>query len=312
MTTKAARIPDDRSDFMTESLRPRRSALYIPGSNNRGLDKGRSIPADVLILDLEDAVAPEDKPNARAAVASAVNAHAYEPREVVVRVNGLDTPWIGADIVALAGAPPDAILVPKVSRVEDVQRAKSALQAAQTPRGVALWVMIETPLGVLNAKEIAASAADPDAEIAAMVIGTNDLGKETGTRIQPGRALMLPWLAQILAAGRAFGLAVLDGTYIDLDDTDGLRSECRQGRDLGMDGKTLIHPKQVPIANEVFSPSADDLAWAREVIAAFSAPENIDKAVIKAGGRMIERLHERMAQRILKVADEIERIERAS
>jgi citrate lyase subunit beta/citryl-CoA lyase len=290
---------------MPESLRPRRSALYIPGSNYRGLDKGRSIAADVLILDLEDAVLPEQKQDARAAVAAAVGVRAYGRREVVVRVNGLDTPWIASDIAAAATSHPDAILVPKISRVDDIRRARAALNAAQAPRELALWVMIETPLGVLNAQAIAANALGPGAEITAMVIGTNDLSKETGTRIQPGRTLMLPWLTQVLAAGRAFGLAVLDGTHIDLDDMDGFRAECEQGRDLGMDGKTLIHPKQVPIANEVFAPSPEEIVWARKVIAAFRAPENADKAVIMAGGRMLERLHERMARRILDVANEL-------
>jgi citrate lyase subunit beta / citryl-CoA lyase len=297
---------------MPESLRPRRSALYIPGSNYHGLDKGRSIAADVLILDLEDAVLPEQKRDARAAVAAAVGVHAYGRREVVVRVNGLDTPWIASDIAAAATSRPDAILVPKISRVDDIRRARAALNAAQAPRELALWVMIETPLGVLNAQAIAANALGPGTEIAAMVIGTNDLSKETGTRIQPGRALMLPWLTHVLAAGRAFGLAVLDGTHIDLDDMDGFRAECEQGRDLGMDGKTLIHPKQVPIANEVFAPSPEEIVWARKVIAAFRAPENADKAVIMAGGRMLERLHERIARRILDVANELRAIGSAS
>jgi len=295
---------------MRQSLRPRRSALYIPGSNERGLDKGRTIPADVVILDLEDAVLPEAKNDARDAVAAAVSARAYGPREVVVRVNGLDTTWIGRDITAMASAKPDAILIPKVSRLDHLRGARTALSVAQAPREVALWLMIETPLGVLNAQEIAANAIGPGAEITAMVVGTNDLGKETGMRIKPGRTLMLPWLTHVLAAGRAFGLAVLDGTHNDLDDMDGFRAECEQGRDLGMDGKTLIHPKQVPIANEIFSPSTEEIAWARKVIAAFRAPENAKKAVITVDGRMVERLHERMALRILEVADEIERLGR--
>jgi citrate lyase subunit beta/citryl-CoA lyase len=293
---------------MPASQRPRRSALYIPGSNYRGLDKGRSIAADVLILDLEDAVLPEAKKEARAAVAAAIGVHAYGTREVVVRVNGLDTPWVASDIAAVAGAHPDAILIPKVSRPEDIRRARAALAAAQAPRELRLWAMIETPLGVLNAQAIAASAPGPGAPIDCLVIGTNDLCKETGTRIQPGRALMLPWLAQVLAAGRGYNLAVLDGTHNDLDDRDGFRAECEHGRDLGMDGKTLIHPKQVPIANEVFSPSAEDIAWAKKVIAAFRLPENTNKGVIMAGGRMLERLHERMARRILETAEQIEAI----
>ena len=291
---------------MPASLRPRRSALYIPGSNFRGLDKGRDIPADVLILDLEDSVLPETKKDARAAVAAAVGVHAYGKREVVVRVNGLDTPWVASDIAAVANAGPDAILIPKVSRPEDIRRARAALAATQIPRETRLWAMIETPLGVLNAQSIAATAPGPGAPVECLVIGTNDLCKETGTRIQPGRWLLLPWLAQILAAGRAHGLAVLDGTYVDIDDHEGLRAECEQGRDFGMDGKTLIHPNQVPVANAVFSPSPEDVAWARKVVAAFRAPENADKGVIVAGGRMLERLHERMALRILESAAEIE------
>jgi citrate lyase subunit beta/citryl-CoA lyase len=215
---------------------------------------------------------------------------------------------VASDIAAVAASHPDAILIPKVSRPEDIRRARAALAAAQAPRELRLWAMIETPLGVRNAQAIAASAPGPGAPIECLVIGTNDLCKETGTRIQPGRALMLPWLAQILAAGRAYNLAVLDGTHNDLDDREGFRIECEHGRDLGMDGKTLIHPKQVPIANEVFSPSAEDIAWARKVIVAFRLPENANQGVIMAGGRMLERLHERMARRILETAEQIEAI----
>jgi citrate lyase subunit beta/citryl-CoA lyase len=216
---------------------------------------------------------------------------------------------VASDIAAVASSGPDAILIPKVSRPEDIRRARAALAATQIPRETRLWAMIETPLGVLNAQAIAATAPGPGAPIDCLVIGTNDLCKETGTHLQPGRWLLLPWLAQILAAGRAYGLAVLDGTFIDLDDKDGLRAECEQGRDLGMDGKTLIHPNQVGVANEVFSPSADDVAWARKVVAAFKAPENLNKGVIVAGGRMLERLHERMALRILESAQQIEAVE---
>lgn len=286
--------------------RPRRSVLYIPGSNYRGLDKGRDIPADALILDLEDSVMPDAKKEARAAVAAAIGVHAYGSREVVVRVNGLDTPWIASDIAAVASSKPDAILIPKVSRAEDIRRARSALTAAQAPSDLRLWVMIETPLGVLNAQTIAAGAAGPGAKIDCLVIGTNDLSMETGMRIQPGRAHMLPWLTQILAAGRAYGVSVIDGTHIDLEDMEGFTAECHQGHELGMDGKSLIHPKQVPIANEIFLPSSEEIAWAKDVIAAFKAANNVDKGVIVSGGRMLERLHEHMAKRILEVADRID------
>jgi citrate lyase subunit beta/citryl-CoA lyase len=291
---------------MPASQRPRRSALYIPGSNFRALDKAASLEADVLILDLEDSVLPEAKREARAAVAAAVGVHAYGRREVVVRVNGLDTPWVASDIAAVAAAKPDAILIPKVSRVEDIRRARAALSAAEAPRDLQLWVMIETPLGVLNAAAIAAFAPGPGAQIAALVLGTNDLARETGARLLPGRAAFQPWLAQVLAAGRAYGLAVLDGTYNDIDDRAGLRTECEQARDLGFDGKSLIHPNQIEVANEVFSPSESEVAWARKVVAAFKVPENVNKGVILVGGRMVERLHERMAKKTLEIVEQLE------
>jgi citrate lyase subunit beta / citryl-CoA lyase len=291
------------------SLRPRRSVLYIPGSNFRGLDKGRELPADVLILDLEDSVLPDGKAEARAAIAAAIGVRAYGKREVVVRVNGLDTPWIASDIAAVVASRPNAILIPKVSQPEDIRRARNALLAAKAPRDLKLWAMIETPLGILNAQAIAATAADSGANIECLVIGTNDLSTETGLRIQPGRALMLPWLTQILAAGRAYDLAVIDGTHIDLDDMDGFYVECQQGRDLGMDGKSLIHPKQVSLANEIYSPSVADIAWAQSVVDAFETPDNANKGVILVDGRMLERLHERMAQNILDKAKQIEMID---
>jgi citrate lyase subunit beta/citryl-CoA lyase len=291
---------------MPASQRPRRSALYIPGSNFRALDKAASLDADVLILDLEDAVLPEAKREARAAVAAAVGVHAYGRREVVVRVNGLDTPWVASDIAAVAAAKPDAILIPKVSRVEDIRRARAALSAAEAPRDLQLWVMIETPLGVLNAAAIAAFAPGPGAQISALVLGTNDLARETGARLLPGRAAFQPWLAQVLAAGRAYGLAVLDGTYNDIDDRAGLRRECEQARDMGFDGKSLIHPGQIEISNEVFSPSEAEVAWARKIVAAFKVPENVNKGVILVGGRMVERLHERMAKKTLEIVEQLE------
>jgi citrate lyase subunit beta/citryl-CoA lyase len=290
---------------MPASQRPRRSALYIPGSNFRALDKAASLDADVLILDLEDAVLPEQKREARAAVAAAVGVHAYGRREVVVRVNGLDTPWVASDIAAVAAAHPDAILIPKISRVEDIRRARAALQAAEAPKDLSLWAMIETPLGVLNAAAIAAFAPGPGAKIGALVAGTNDLARETGARLKPGRAAFLPWLAQIVAAGRAYGLAVLDGTCNEIDDIAGLRGECEQGRDMGFDGKTLIHPNQIEIANGVFSPSEAEIDWARQVVEAFKAPDNVNKGVILVAGRMVERLHERMAKKTLEIVDQL-------
>jgi citrate lyase subunit beta / citryl-CoA lyase len=291
---------------MAAAPRPRRSALYIPGSNARALDKGRSIAADVLILDLEDAVSVEAKEMARAAVAATVNVHAYGKREVVVRVNGLETPWIARDIAAIVAAMPDAVLIPKISRPEDIRRARAALSAAQAPSGLALWAMIETPLAVLNAGAITAAAASASgAPIDALVIGTNDLMRETGIRSLPGRPGLVPALVQCVLAARAHGIAVLDGTFNDLNNWDGFRAECQQGRDLGMDGKTLIHPRQVPIANEIFAPTNEEVIWAEKVLAAFSRPENAHRGVISVEGQMVERLHERMALRVLETATAI-------
>ena len=290
---------------MAAQPRPRRSALYIPGSNARALDKGRSIAADVLILDLEDAVGVAAKETARVSVAAAIGARAYGRREIVVRVNGLESPWIARDIAAAVTARPDAVLIPKLSRVEDIRRARAALAAAQAEPGLALWAMIETPLAVLNVAQIAAIAAGPGAPRACLVMGTTDLARETGAVLKPGRLGMVTWLSQCVLAARAFGLAILDGTYNDLNDWQGFSTECEQGRELGMDGKTLIHPRQVPIANEIFAPTADEVAWAEKIIAAFARPENANKAVIAVDGQMVERLHERMAERVIETATAI-------
>ncbi|MCP4381346.1 MAG: CoA ester lyase [Hyphomicrobiales bacterium] len=291
---------------MAATPRPRRSALYVPGSNARALDKGRTIAADVLILDLEDAVGVEEKEMARAAVAAAVNVHAYGKREVVVRVNGLGTPWIARDIAAVVAAEPDAILIPKISRAEDIRRARAALAAAQAPRGLALWAMIETPLAVLNIASITAAAHAGDAvPIDTLVMGTNDLAREMHIPPAAGRRALQPALTQCVLAARAHGLAILDGTFNSLSDWPRFRAECEDGRDLGMDGKTLIHPRQVPIANELFAPSDADVAWAEKILNAFARPENVDRAVISVEGEMVERLHAQVAERIIETATAI-------
>jgi citrate lyase subunit beta/citryl-CoA lyase len=279
--------------------------LYIPGSNARALDKGRTVAADVLILDLEDAVPAEQKEIARASVGAAVGTRAYGRREVVIRVNGLESPWIARDIAAAVACQPDAVLIPKLSRIEDIRRARAALAAAQAGSDLALWAMIETPLAVLNVAAIAALAEGPGVPVECLIVGTNDLARETGVRLKGARIGVLPWLSQCVLAARAHGLAVLDGTFNDLNDWEGFHAECEQGRDLGMDGKTLIHPRQVPMANEVFSPSAEEVAWAEKVLAAFNKPENATKAVIAVEGQMVERLHEQMAQRVLETATAI-------
>ena len=261
--------------------------------------------ADVLILDLEDSVAPDRKNKARDAVAALVSELTTGRREIVVRINGLDTPWIARDIAAMAAAKPDAILVPKLSRTDDLRRTRAAFAAAHAPKTMNLWAMIETPAAVLNASAMGAIAAMPAPAVTCYVIGTNDLAAELGGAIRPGRAAMLPHLAQVVLAARAHGLAVLDGTFNAIEDRRGLAEECLQGRDLGMDGKTVIHPNQVPVANAAFGPSREDLAWARKVIEAFAAPDNTGKGVITVDGRMVERLHERVARRTLELADAI-------
>ena len=290
---------------MPADLRPRRSALFVPGASARALEKARTIAADVLILDLEDSVAPDRKNTARDAVAAVVTELTTGRREIVVRINGLDTPWIARDIAAMASARPDAILVPKLSRTDDVRRTRAALAAAHAPKSMKLWAMIETPAAVLNASAMAAIAAMPAPAVTCYVIGINDLAAELGATVRRGRAAMLPHLAQAVVTARAHGLAVLDGTFNDLGDLEAFAEECRQGRDLGMDGKTVIHPSQVPVANAAFGPSREELVWARRVIEAFAKQENAGEGVITVDGQMVERLHERTARRTLELADAI-------
>ncbi len=285
------------------SIRPRRSVLYMPGSNARALDKAKTLAADALILDLEDAVAPDAKDMARDQVVAAVKAGGYGPREIVIRINGLDTPWGAADLAAAVAAKPDAVLVPKVSAPEALAPIAKALAGADARTRV--WAMIETPAAILAIAAIAAAAGDPKNRLAVFVMGTNDLAKETRARIMPGRAPMLPWLMQGLAAARAHGLDILDGVFNDIADADGFRAECEQGRDLGFDGKTLIHPSQVEPANAVFAPASDDVERARKVIAAFELPENAGRGAISLDGRMVERLHADMGRRTVAMADAI-------
>jgi len=287
------------------TIRPRRSVLYMPGSNARALDKARTLPADAIILDLEDAVAPEAKELARRQVAEAVKAGGYGAREVIVRVNGPDTAWGEADLAAAVAAAPDAILVPKVSSPDMLVAIGSKLAGLGAPQRVRVWAMIETPQAILNVGAIAATAADPATRLAAFVMGTNDLAKETGARLVPGRAPMLPWLMAALAAARAHGLAIVDGVYNELKDEAGFRAECEEGRDCGFDGKTLIHPNQIAVANDLFAPSAEEVARARSIIAAFAEPQNAGKGAISLDGRMVERMHADMAARTVALAEAI-------
>ena len=287
------------------TARPRRSVLYMPGSNARALEKARDLPADGLILDLEDAVAPEAKGQAREAVVKAVKKGGFGDREVLVRINGLDTRWWVEDLDAAASARPDALLVPKISTPRQLQDLAARIVDMGTDPRVRVWAMMETPLAILNVGEIAAAALDSETRLAGFVMGTNDLAKDTRARLVPGRAPMLPWLMSCIAAARAYGIDILDGVYNDLGNAEGFAEECRQARDLGFDGKTLIHPRQIDPCNDAFSPSAEEVATARKMIAAFELPENRDKGVVQIDGRMVERLHAEMARRTVAIADAI-------
>jgi citrate lyase subunit beta/citryl-CoA lyase len=289
-------------------IRPRRSVLYMPGSNARALEKAKSIPADALILDLEDAVAPEAKETARAQVCAAVDAGGYGHRELIIRVNALDTPWGQADIEAAAAAAPDAILLPKPGTGADIVRATEALGRAGAPDKTRLWAMIETPLAILNLADIAAASQRPGARLSCFVLGLNDLVKETRADLSINRRPALYWLSAALTAARAYGLDALDGVYNNFRDAEGYKRECVHGRRLGFDGKTLIHPDQVAVANEVFAPPEAEVAFARKIIAAFAQPESKGKGVITVEGRMVELLHAEMAARTVAIAEAIERM----
>jgi citrate lyase subunit beta/citryl-CoA lyase len=284
-----------------EAARPRRSALYMPGSNGRALEKGRTLRADALILDLEDAVAPSAKDEARRLVVEAVGQGGYGPREVVVRVNGLATPWGAADLAAAARSGADAVLLPKVEGAVEVRAAVAALEAAGAPAALALWCMIETPRGVLAAAELAASSP----RLACLVLGTSDLVKDLRARHTPARTEVLASLGLVLLAARAHGLAALDGVHLDLADEVGFEAACRQGRDLGFDGKTLVHPRTIEVANRVFSPAPAEVEAARRLIAAHAEAEAAGRGVVVVDGRLVEALHVAEARRLVALADAI-------
>ena len=287
------------------TIRPRRSVLYMPGSNARALEKAKTLPADGVILDLEDAVAPDAKAAARDQVVAAVKAGGFGVREVFIRTNGFDTPWFSDDLTAAAAAAPDAILIPKISTSEQLQLIAQRLLSMHTDHKVRIWAMIETPTAIFNVRQIAAAATDAETRLTGFVLGTNDLAKETRARILPGRAPMLPWLATCLLAAREYGIDVLDGVFNDIADMQGFEEECAQARDMGFDGKTLIHPNQIEPCNAAFSPTADEVAAARKMIAAFDLPENRDKGVVQIDGRMVERMHAEMARRTVAIAEAI-------
>lgn len=288
---------------MSTAHRPRRSCLYMPGANARALEKARELPADTLILDLEDAVAPEAKAEARGAIAAALAAGGYGKRELVVRMNELDSEWGHADLEMAVKSGAAAVLAPKVTGARDIERLDAALKKAGAGEGFALWVMIEMPLAILNIKDIA--AASTGSRLTTFVMGTNDLAKEYRARMTPDRAAFQTALQLSVAAARAYGLTAIDGVYNDIKNEAGFAAECEQGRDLGFDGKTLIHPSQVDTCNRVFAPSEADVEQARAVIAAFADPVNAGKGVLKVNGKMTELLHLDEAKRTVAMDEAI-------
>jgi citrate lyase subunit beta / citryl-CoA lyase len=286
---------------VSAATRPRRTVLYLPGSNARALEKARTLPTDALILDLEDAVSPDAKATARDQVAAAVSAGGFGPREVLVRINAADTPWFADDVAAVAATPPDGVLVPKVSSADDVAGVEATLAAAGAPEDLPLWAMLETPRAVLDAAEVA--HASP--RLLGFVMGTNDLAKELRAAHVPGRAPLLPSLAWCLLAVRDAGKTIIDGVFNDLDDAEGFAAECRQAVEFGFDGKTVIHPRQLEPCNTAFTPTDAEVARAREVIAAFEAARAEGRGVVTVGGKLVENLHVEQAQQALALVEAI-------
>ncbi len=287
------------------SVRPRRSVLYMPGSNARALEKARTLGADALILDLEDAVAPDTKEIARRQVCDAVAAKGFGKREIVIRINALSTEWSEADLAGAVAAKPDAILVPKISAREDLHAVEDKLTRLHANPGIALWAMVETPLAILNIASIAAAGG----RLSGFVMGTNDLIKELRGHHTPDRANLAAALGLSVASARAYGLAIIDGVHNDIQDMDGFAAACAQARSFGFDGKTLIHPIQIEPCNAAFAPSPEEVQTARQLIAAFELPENKGKGAIKLDGRMVERLHAEMATRTVAMADAVAALE---
>ncbi|OBI83257.1 HpcH/HpaI aldolase/citrate lyase family protein [Mycobacterium asiaticum] len=284
---------------MAPTVRPRRSALYLPGNKPRALEKARTLPADVLIFDLEDAVGPDAKAQSRTEVREAVSSGSYGPREVVVRINGLGTEWHDDDLVAAADSGAHGVLVPKIETGEQVTTLTGALDRLGAPEGMQLWAMIETPRAFLRVEEIVSASE----RLGVLVIGTNDLVNELHAVHLPGRAPVVPALALAVLGARAAGKVILDGVYNDITDDAGFRAEARQGREMGFDGKTLIHPSQIAPANDVFGPCEEEVAHARKVVSAYDEARALGNSVITVDGRMIENLHVREAQRILALAE---------
>lgn len=293
---------------MAATIRPRRSMLYMPGSNARALEKGRTLAADALILDLEDAVAPDAKETARRQILDALAQGGYGKREILVRVNGLDSEWGRDDIAAMAKSGADAILLPKVEGAEMVRQVEEILADQGAPANLAIWCMIETPLGVLHAEEIAWGSR----RVGGFVMGTSDLAKDLHCLHTPGRLPFVTSLSLCILAARAHGVAILDGVHLDLADDEGFAASCRQGLEFGFDGKTLIHPKTIEAANEIFAPSADELAWSEKIIAAHAEATAQGKGVVVVDGKLVENLHVEDAKRIVGLAAMIGEMEMAA
>ncbi len=288
-----------------DALRPRRSVLYMPGANERALEKATGLAADALILDLEDAVAPDAKAEARDRVCAAATSGNYGAREVTIRVNGIGTPWHDDDLRAVAAAGPAAVVVPKVDSADAVHAIEKALEAGGAPEHTHIWGMLETPVAMLHAAEICAASE----RLSVLVMGTNDLAKELQAAHVPGRQPLLSGLGLCLLAARATGKVILDGVYNDIKDPEGFEAECTQGRDMGFDGKTLIHPSQLEPCNRVFAPAPDDVERSQRIIEAFEAAEAEGRGVVTVDGRMIENLHVDQARRTLALAAAIDELE---
>ncbi len=288
---------------MTDDLRPRRSVLYMPAANERALEKAKTIPADAIIFDLEDAVAPDAKLDARANAVAAVRSGEYGNRELTIRCNGLDTEWGADDIAAAGAAGPSAVVIPKVDSLATIDEVSKRLDAAGAPADVRIWPMIETPTAIFDARRLAAHP-----RVAVLIMGTNDLAKELRSPIVPGRHPLIPHLATALLAGREAGKVVIDGVFNDVKDPEGFAAECVQGMQMGFDGKTLIHPSQVKPANDTWAPSAAEVEYAGRVIAAFDEAVAAGKGVVTVDGRMIENLHVDTARRVLAVAQAISEV----
>jgi len=292
---------------MPSKVRPRRSVLYMPGANTRALEKARTLPADALIFDLEDAVAPDAKEAARANVVAAARSKSYGKREIAIRCNGLATQWGKADVTAVAVSGADAIVVPKVESAGDVAAIVDLLAAAGAPKSMAIWAMMETPRGFLRAEEVAASHE----RLRLLIMGTNDLVKDMRARHTPMRLPMVTALGLGMLAARAYGLTILDGVYNDIQDAEGFKAVCQQGLEMGFDGKTLIHPSQVEPCNEVFAPGAAELEMAGKIVVAFKTAQAEGKGVVTVDGRMIENLHVEQAERALALAAAIKELQAA-